>query len=261
MPTKTAPVKKPAKAPAARMGLQETMAALEKAGTAQARKTYARHGASEPMFGVSFATLKEMVKRIKVDQELAEALWETGNFDARNLAVKIADPAGISAKVLDKWAGTPAARMCGGYVGHLAAESPHGREKAEKWLASSNKQLRFAGWSLVAALAMIDEGMDDAWFAKRLAEVEKTIHDAPNEHRYMMNQAVISIGCRNPAMRKAAEASAKRIGTVEVDYGDTDCHTPDAVGAIGKAWAHSKSKGFESPAAHERSRESMRIRC
>jgi 3-methyladenine DNA glycosylase AlkD len=71
--TKTAP---------ARMTLVETMAALERAGSAQTRKTYARHGAAEPMFGVSFATLKTMRKRIGVDHQLALALWETGNFDA-----------------------------------------------------------------------------------------------------------------------------------------------------------------------------------
>ena len=69
--TKTPPARKPAKPAAARMTLAEAMSALEKAGSAQTRKTYARHGATEPMFGVSFATLKTLVKRIDVDHELA----------------------------------------------------------------------------------------------------------------------------------------------------------------------------------------------
>lgn len=255
------PVKKSAKAPAARMSFKETMSSLEKAGSAQTRKTYARHGATEPMFGVSFATLKTLYKRIKVDQELAEALWDTGNFDARNLAVKIADPAGISSKMLDRWAATPTARMCGGYVAHLAAESPFAREKADKWLAAKDDVTRFAGWSLVTAMAMIDESIEDSWFADRLAQIEKSVHTAPNMQRYQMNAAIIAIGCRNPALRKLATAAAKRLGTIEVDHGDTDCKTPVAIESIEKAWAHSKSKGFESPAAHERSRESMRTRC
>ena len=37
--------------------------------------------------------------------------------------------------------------------------------------------------------------------------------------------------------------------------------TPDAASYIEKAWAHSSSKGFDSPAAHERWREPMRLRC
>ena len=76
--TKSAVKKKPSRVsaqPAQRMSFQETMNALEKAGSAQTKKTYLRHGAGEPMFGVSFATLKVLYKRIKVDQELAQALW------------------------------------------------------------------------------------------------------------------------------------------------------------------------------------------
>ena len=261
MPKPKSAVKKPSKVPASRMSFQDTMSALEKAGSAQTRKTYARHGASEPMFGVSFATLKILYKRIKVDQELAEALWRTGNFDARNLAVKIADPASISSRELDRWAATPTARMCGGYVAYLAAESPHGRAKADKWLAASDDSTRSTAWSLVAAMAMIDESMADSWFAQRLAQIEKSIHSAPNTQRYLMTGALISIGCRNASLRKSASAAAKRLGKIEVDHGDTDCKTPDAAEYIEKSWAHAKSKGFESPAAQERSRESMRTRC
>src|SRR5262247_634761 len=116
MPTKTQ-ARRTAKAAApARMTLAEVMTALEEAGSEQTRKTYARHGAVGPLFGVSFAVLKTLVKRIGVDHELALALWDTGNFDARNLAVKIADPARMTPKDLDRWAGESRTRMCGGYV-------------------------------------------------------------------------------------------------------------------------------------------------
>jgi 3-methyladenine DNA glycosylase AlkD len=212
-------VAKPAKAPKAakakpapaRMALAEVMSALEKAGSAQTRKTYARHGAAEPMFGVSFATLKALLKRIGVDHELAMALWDTGNFDARNLAYKIADPARMTPADLDRWAGAPGARMCTGYVACLTVEGPHGRARAEAWLASPGAELRSVGWSLVGALAMRDEHLPDAWLAARLAEIEKGIHAAPNAEREAMNMAGISIGCRSAALRKAA-AAAKRIG-------------------------------------------------
>src|SRR5690349_3208021 len=120
---------KPASKPAAaRLSLDETMRVLEKAGTAQARKTYARHGAQEPMFGVSFAFLKTLVKRIKVDHELARKLWDTKNHDARVLAMKIADPAQISSADLDRWAKDMGMRGCSMYLTALAAESPHGPE-------------------------------------------------------------------------------------------------------------------------------------
>lgn len=244
-----------------RLSLREVMSALEKAGSAQTRKTYARHGAREPMFGVSFADLKTLMKRIKVDQELALALWNTGNFDARNLAVKIADPSAMSPAVLDAWASEGAARSCHGHLAQLAAEGPHAKSRAETWLGSGSETRRRFGWLLAGAMAMRDEGIPWNWFAARLATIEKAIHAAPNSEREAMNSALIAFGCRDEAARKAALAAARRIGPLTVDHGDTACKTPDAAAYIEKAWAHAVAKGFPSPAAQERSRESMRTRC
>lgn len=254
--TKTAAAARP------RLLLAETMRELERAGSAQTRKTYARHGATEPMFGVSFATLQVLRKRIGVDHELALALWDTGNFDARNLAVKVVDPARMTAQDLDRWASeAPIARMCGGYVAMVTAEGPHAAAKAAEWLAAKAGPLRNAGWTLLGQLAFRDETKPDAFFAQRLAEIERTIHTAPNAERYGMNMAVIAIGSRSEGLRKAALAAAKRIGKVDVDHGDTECKTPDAATYIEKAWAHAKAKGFASPAAQERARENVRLRC
>ncbi len=261
MPATKKPAAPRTKAPAPRMTLTQTMRELEKAGSAQTRKTYARHGAAEPMFGVSFATLKTLVKRIGVDHELALALWDTDNFDARNLAVKIADPARITPADLDRWAGDSQTRMCGGYIAMLAAEGPHAAAKAKQWLAAPAGPHRSTGWTLLGQMTAHDETTPDAFFVERLAAIEKSIHAAPNSEREAMNMAVILIGCRNAALRKAATAAAKRIGKVDVDHGDTACKTPDAAQYIEKTWAHSTSKGFESPAAHERSREPQRLRC
>ena len=241
------------------MSLEEVMSALEKAGSEQTKKTYARHGAKEPMFGVLFGTLKVLLDRIGVDQELALALWKTKNQDARNLAMKIADPATIRSADLDRWAKENSMRMCGAYVACLAAEGPHAAAKQREWLASSDEEVRAVGWALVAQLANLDEKASDDSFAKRLAQIEKTIHSAPSLERGAMNSAVIAIGGRSAALRKLAIATAKRIGPVEVDHGETACKTPDAVTAIGKLWE--RAKKFESPAAAERARESMRTRC
>ena len=152
-------------------------------------------------------------------------------------------------------------RMCGSYVAMLAAESPHGARKAREWAASSEPALRAASWTLAGMLANLDETTPDEWYLQRLAQIEKSIHAAPNAEREAMNMALITIGGRNDVLRKAALAAAKRIGTVEVDHGDTDCMTPAAGPYIEKMWAHAKAKKFASPAAQERAREPMRTRC
>jgi 3-methyladenine DNA glycosylase AlkD len=242
------------------LSLPDVMRALEGSGSEQTRKTYTRHGAKGPMFGVSFATLSALQKRIRVDHDLALKLWDTGNVDARNLAMKIADPSAIKPSDLDRWARENPMRMCGLYIGSLAQESPHGAAKAKAWLASSDDGLRAAGWTLIGVLANRDERSPDDAFAKHLAQIEASIHSASNEVKYAMNGALIAIGGRSTGLRRAATAAAKRIGKVEVDYGDTSCDTPDAVTYIEKLWERSGTR-FPTPAAAERARGSMRTRC
>lgn len=85
------------------MTLKEALAALKKAGTAQNRKVYGRHGVKGEMFGVSYATLGSLKKKIKLDHVLAVQLWKTGNHDARVLATMVADPAAATGKEIDAW--------------------------------------------------------------------------------------------------------------------------------------------------------------
>jgi 3-methyladenine DNA glycosylase AlkD len=243
------------------MSLAEVMKELESRGTEQTRKTWMRHGATGPMFGVLFADLKMLMKRIKVDHDLALKLWDTGNVDARNLAVKVVDPLLTTPKLLDAWAAGHGARGCHSYVAHLAVESTHGLSCADTWLKSASEDQRCCGWMTAGALAKLDPSVPSAWFAARIAAIEKTIHKAPNHERGAMNGALISIGCRDAATKKLALSAAKRIGPVTVDHGDTYCETPDAATYIEKAWAYAATKGFESPAAQERDREPMRLRC
>jgi 3-methyladenine DNA glycosylase AlkD len=246
--------------PATRMPLAEAMRLLAKSGSEQTRKTYARHGAKGPMFGVKFGDLFTFMKRIDVDHALASELWATGNVDARNLAMKIADPQEMTPADLDRWAIENEMRRCGLYVATLAAEGPHGRSKLREWLGSSDERLLEAGWTLLGRLSDLEPSFPEDELLRRVAEIEKSIHAAPNEVRNAMNRALITIGGHGPALRKAVIAAARRIGTVAVDHGDTACKTADAVEAVEKAWARSGTR-FPSPAAHERSMRSMRRRC
>jgi 3-methyladenine DNA glycosylase AlkD len=242
------------------MSLSEVMAILEKLGTEQTRKTWARHGAKGPMFGVLFGELFKLMKRIDVDHELARELWATGNVDARNLALKIADPLVMTPDELDRWAIENPMRMCSLYVATLAAEGPHAHNKVREWLNSSNERLLATGWTLLGRLSDLDESFPEDQLLRGVEEIEKSIHSAPNDVKNDMNRALITIGGRSAEMRKSVLAAAKRIGQVTVDNGDTACKTPDIAQTVEKMWARSGAK-FASPSAHERSMKSMRRRC
>lgn len=219
------------------MQLNDVMAELEQLGTAQNRKIYARHGAKDPMFGVSFANLDKLKKRIKVDHPLAEALWATGNHDARVLATKIADPKQATRAQLEAWAqDLDNYGICDLFSGYMA-RTPHAHALMEAWTPQPAEWIGRTGWLVLANLTLADKTWSDADLLPYLATIETEIHQRANYVRDAMNSALIAIGLRSPALQEAALAVAAAIGKVEVDHGKTNCKTPDAAAYVRKAAA------------------------
>jgi 3-methyladenine DNA glycosylase AlkD len=223
------------------MNAAEALKSLEANGSAQTRKTYARHGIGEPMFGVSYAHQYKLAKQIGRDQSTADVLWKSGNHDARVLALLVADPKTIKKSTLCAWAKAMDNRCQAGELAKLVAQTDYGWELASKWCASKDIRKQWAGWAVVAALALEPTGDPDEVFEASLEAIESGIESAENFTRYGMNGALIAIGGRNAKLRKLATDAAKRIGKVEVDHGDTSCKTPDAVPYIAKIWARKKA--------------------
>lgn len=216
------------------MDYERTMAGLEAAGTAQNRKVYARHGVEGPAFGVSYAELGKLQKRIGRDHQLAEQLWKSGNHDARILATRIADPDRMSSRDLDRWIRETDNHLVAGEVASLAHASAHRDRKIDRWTRARRELTAQAGWNLLTKKATDEPLIDDGWFAPFLERIEQEIEGAANRVRYAMNDALIAIGMRSAGLERRAKAAAKRIGTVEVDHGETGCQTPSAVEYIGR---------------------------
>jgi 3-methyladenine DNA glycosylase AlkD len=225
------------------MTLAEVMRELESIGTEQNRKIYRRHGFGANQFGVSFSNLNKVAKTIKKDNVLASELWETGNGDARNLATLIVDPKTIPAKTLNGWITSITCYVHADLLGaKVVAKHPDAEKIMARCMKSKQDFVQQVGWDIAAVIAMNGQMSDDQ--ADGLLEtIEKSIAEAPNRARHAMNGAIIAIGLRGPAFKKKAIATARRIGRVEVDHGETGCVTPDAESYIRRASARKKAKG------------------
>ena len=73
-----------------------------------------------------------------------------------------------------------------------------------------------------------DEELNLAEIAKLLERVVREIDAAPNYVRYTMNGFVIALGAYVKSLTELAIRTAEKIGTVEVDMGDTACQVPYA---------------------------------
>ncbi|GAB4322344.1 MAG: DNA alkylation repair protein [Candidatus Zixiibacteriota bacterium] len=218
------------------MTLNEVMAELKRMGTAQNVKIYKRHGAGDNLFGVSFANLGTLKKKLKVNHELALQLWDTGNTDAQTLATMIVDPAQMSATLIDRWVSGINYYLLSDLVSSVAARTPFAKKKIEQWMASKKEYIRATGYSgLASALKDGCEDIGDADCRRYLKKIVSEIHKSPNRARHAMNGALIAIGIYRPQLTEEALAAAAKIGPVEVDHGETSCKTPAAAPYIEKA--------------------------
>ena len=217
--------------------LAETMAALEAMGSEQTRKTLRRHGAPEHMFGVKVGDMKTLLKGLKGDQELALALYDTGNPDAQYLAGLLANPKKLSPETLQRWAETASWHMQAEYtVAWNAAESGHGWTLGLRWIADDRELVAAAGWSTLACHVQLtpDDQLDLSAVRGLLDGIPGRMAAAENRVRYTMNGFVIGVAAGVGPLLQDALAVATRLGKVEVDVGDTDCKIPLATEYIAK---------------------------
>ena len=219
------------------MTAAEIVSELKKLGSDSYKRTMLRHGAKEPFFGVKIEDLKKIQKRIKKDYKLSLELFDTGIGEAMYLAGLIADDEQMTKKDLQKWVESANSYFQSEYaVGWTAAESRFGWELGLKWIDSKKEGIASTGWATLSSLVSIkpDEELDLGELKKLLARVEKTIHSAPDRVRYTMNGFVIAVGCYVAPLTAEAIKTAKKIGEVTVDMGDTACQVPSAVEYIDK---------------------------
>lgn len=225
-----------------KMPLEQVLVELEEAGTAQNRKVYARHGVGEQMFGVSFKFLRQKQKEYKGEHELAVALWQSGVHEARLLAAMIADPENVDSALADAWVGDVNNYVQADELASLVGRTDFAQEKMEAWTLSDEEWVGRVGWHLLANLAQAKNDLTDEYFLAYLERIENEIHTRKNRTREGMNNALIAIGIRNPALTARAMQAAEKIGVVDVDHGQTSCKTPDAAGYIEKTLAYREKK-------------------
>ncbi|UKK96986.1 DNA alkylation repair protein [Brevibacillus brevis] len=219
------------------MTLEEVMQKLEAMGTEQTKKTLLRHGAKEPLFGVRVGDMKKLVKEVKHDQQLVQALYDTGNYDAMYLAGLTVDPKSITKERLQAWIQEASWYAPAEYtVASVAAESHFAMELAREWIESKEEMVATCGWNTYSNYLSItpDEQLDKEEIKRLLMRVKETIHQEQNRVRYTMNQFVISVGAYVRELHQEALEVAAAIGKVHVDVGQTACKVPLATEYIKK---------------------------
>ncbi len=211
---------------------------LKPLGSESIKKVLLKHGIEEPLFGVKVEELKKIQKRIKKDYQLALDLYDTGIYDAMYLAGLIADDRQMTKKDLQHWVDHATSNaLCGSTVAWVAAESLHGWDLALEWIDAKKETVAVTGWATLSSLVAIkpDADLDLPALQRLLLRVQKTLAKQPDRVRHAMNVFVIALGTYVQPLSDLALQTARKIGTVSVDVGDTACKVPYAPDYIEKA--------------------------
>lgn len=216
------------------VGLEEALARLEALGSERMRAQNAKHGAGPNQFGVRRGDVRKVAAGIGADHALGLALWETGNIDARFLAILLLTPEALSSGEVDRLVRsvtfTEVADWLASYVVKRHSEKEALRQR---WMTDEHPMAARMGWSLThERIAKRPAGLD---LAALLDRIQAELADAPPAAQWTMNFCLAEIGIRFPEHRARARALGERLGLYRdypVSKGCTSPYAPVWIDAM-----------------------------
>ena len=142
---------------------------------------------------------------------MALALWETGNVDARLLAILLIKPKNLSSTELDRMVRSATfAQVADWLNSNVVKHHPDKEALREAWMAADDPWAARAGWSLTSErIAKSPEGLD---LPALLERIESEMGGAAPEVQWTMNFCLAGIGIHFPKHRKRAIAIGEALG-------------------------------------------------
>jgi 3-methyladenine DNA glycosylase AlkD len=211
---------------------KEALKQLESLGDEKRRAYNAKHGAGEKQFGVAMGDIRAVAKKIKVDHELALALWKTGNIDAQLLATLVIKPKSLSADEMDRMVRSSGtfAQLAEWLNSYVVKQHPDKESLRQRWMTDEDPAAARSGWSLTAErVSKSPEGLD---LVSLLDRIESEMGSAHPHPQWTMNNTLLAIGISFPKHRKRAIAIGEKLGVYRDYPCSKGCTSPFAPIAI-----------------------------
>ncbi|HVZ65970.1 MAG TPA: DNA alkylation repair protein [Lacunisphaera sp.] len=161
--------------------------------------------------GIGATDLRALARPHRRDHALALELWATGIFEAMGLATLVDDPRRVTRRQAESWV-----RDCDNWAltdacAFLFDRTDFAVEKAHAWSARRAEFVKRTGFALMAGMATHRKECGDEVFLGFLPVIRRAAGDERNFVKKAVNWALRGIGKRNPRLRRAAIAEARRI--------------------------------------------------
>ena len=213
--------------------VKEALAQLEALGDERVRAQNRRSGAGDNQFGVKLGDIRKVAAKIKSGHGLGLELWETGNVDARLLAILLIDPKKLPPAELDRMVRSVGFAQVADWLNAYVVKKHPGKEALRQaWMTDDDRWAARAGWSLTAERISRDpKGLD---LPALLDRIEREMGHAAPEVQWTMNFCLAGIGIHFPAQRKRALAIGEALGIYRDYPVSKGCTSPFAPIWIGE---------------------------
>lgn len=193
------------------MTLKETLAQLKALGDEKTRAQNKKRGAGDNQFGVRMGDIRKLAAKIKTNHELALALWETGNIDARFLAILIMKPQNLSADEMERMVrSVNFVHVADWLNSYVVRNHPQKETLRQAWMATDHPWAARAGWDLTSErIGKSPKGLD---LSALLDRIESEMPGAAPEVQWTMNFCLAGIGIHFPKHRKRAIKIGETLG-------------------------------------------------
>lgn len=182
-------------------------------------------------FGIGLTQLRKLAKQVGRDHKLALQLWKSNVYDAKVVGLLIDEPKQVTREQAEE----QVEQLDEGLLTHVfsscdatLAKTSFAFELANDWMVSKDAVRRECGFALLYELSKKKtvKGMDDDYLLERISFIQQNIHDEEMWVRESMNTALFGIGKRSKKLNQSAIKAAKKIGPVDIDYGDDNSCEP-----------------------------------
>lgn len=198
------------------MTLKGTLAQLKSLGNEKVRAHNKKAGAGDDQFGVRLGDIRKLAAKIKTNHQLAIALWDTGNIDARLLAILLIKPKDLSRAEMDRMVrSVNFVHVADWLNSYVVKNHPDKESLRQEWMEDDDPWAARAGWSLTSE--RIGRSPDGLNLTALLDRIESEMGTAASEAQWTMNFCLAGIGIHFPKHRKRAIAIGEKLGTYR-DY-------------------------------------------
>jgi len=196
--------------------LEATLAQLEALGNEKVRARNLRNGAEGEQYGVQLGDIRKLAAKIKTNDELGMALWDTGNLDARLLAILLIKPKLLPRDAVDRMVrAVDNPQLADWLSAYVLKHHPDKEALRIAWLEDDDPWAARAGWSMTSdRINASPEGLD---VPALLDRIEREMGSAPPPVQWTMNFSLAGIGINFPEHRKRALAIGEKLGVYR-DY-------------------------------------------